>query len=96
MKRFVNGGEYSQSTLDGMSTTDHEQFSSRRRGGGPDGQSSIEKLQNTTNLRLFNELISSLIIAMKPKITQMYFKRFTKEMVKEFFREIREELGASA
>lgn len=61
---------------------------------GIDGRTSTEKLQNNNDLLEFNEQISSLIIAMKPKISQMYFRRFTREMVKEFFRSVREEFEA--
>ena len=57
-----------------------------------DGRSTTEKLQNPENLRIFNEQISSLIIAMKPKISHMYFHHFTKEMVKQFFRQLRKEM----
>ena len=45
----------------------------------------------TENLLLHQELINSIMIDIKPKLIHIYFKRYTKEMIKAYFRKVREE-----
>lgn len=44
------------------------------------------------NLLEHQDLINALIIAIKPRLSHIYFKRFTKEMIKNFFQDVRLEM----
>ena len=43
------------------------------------------------NLAVYSELIESIMIALKPTVQEMYFKKVSKEKVKKFVLKLREE-----
>ena len=45
----------------------------------------------TENLLLHQELINSIMIDMKPNLIHIFFKRYTKEMIKTYLRGVRDD-----
>ena len=43
------------------------------------------------NLAVYSELIESIMIALKPTVQEMYFKKVSKEKMKKFVLKLREE-----
>ena len=44
---------------------------------------------------MHQELINSIMIDIKPKLIHIYFKKYTKEMIKAYFRKVREEFESN-